>query len=311
MRTQDPERHPPRLARLCHLGLDSPVVTEDSMARLLRTVNIEKAPGSDGVSPFLLKYCTEELTRPLTRIFQQCLQTGAWPSLWKEARVTPVHKKKETTDPANYRLISLLEETANVIDTTNYQLGDITAWGRRWQVKFAAEKTQALVISRSRKDARLLEGKLKFGDDTLALKDSINILAVEVDSRLSFGRHLETVTRTASLRVTLLRRVSHPPDRRLRPHETNEAQVSRVMAVQSSHLDEQYPMSPVTAGQGLRVPWRRSERATRTTVSGDPLLEAPRTHTATGQRAFTWAMATLWNTFSAEVDVVALNTQRV
>ncbi|KAG0726800.1 DNA-directed RNA polymerases I, II, and III subunit RPABC2 [Chionoecetes opilio] len=61
---------------------------------------------------------------------------------------------------------------------------------------------------------------------------------------------------------------------------------------------------------GLRVPWRRSERATRTVASGDLLLEAPRTHTAMGQRAFTWATATLWNTFTVEVDVVAMNTQQ-
>ncbi|KAG0716705.1 hypothetical protein GWK47_000965 [Chionoecetes opilio] len=66
-----------------------------------------------------------------------------------------------------------------------------------------------MVISRSREDPGLLEGKLKFGDDTLAIKDSINILGVEVDSRLCFVRQLETVARRASLRVTLLRRVRH------------------------------------------------------------------------------------------------------
>ncbi|KAG0714527.1 Retrovirus-related Pol polyprotein from type-1 retrotransposable element R1 2 [Chionoecetes opilio] len=101
------------------------------------------------------------------------------------------------------------EETANVIDDANRQLGDITAWGRRWQVQFAAEKNQAMVISRSRENSRLLEGKLKFGDDTLAIEDSINILGVKVDSRLSFDRHLETVARRVSLKVTLLRRVRH------------------------------------------------------------------------------------------------------
>ncbi|KAG0719251.1 hypothetical protein GWK47_007326 [Chionoecetes opilio] len=70
-------------------------------------------------------------------------------------------------------------------------------------------KTQAMVISRSREDPRLLEGKLKFGDDTRAIKNSINIPGVEVDSKLRFDRHLETVARRASLRVTLLRRVRH------------------------------------------------------------------------------------------------------
>ncbi|KAG0717669.1 hypothetical protein GWK47_053963 [Chionoecetes opilio] len=103
------------------------------------------------------------------------------------------------------------EETANVIDATNRQLGDITAWGRTGgpsQV-CAGEPPKAMVISRSREDPRLLEGKLKFGDDTLVIKDSINILGVEVDSRLRFDCHLETVARRVSLRVTLLRRVRH------------------------------------------------------------------------------------------------------
>ncbi|MPC87272.1 hypothetical protein E2C01_082130 [Portunus trituberculatus] len=65
------------------------------------------------------------------------------------------------------------------------------AWGKQWQVKFAAEKTQAVVISRSREDIRLIEGQLKFGEDTLAIKESINILGLEVDSKLSFDFQLE------------------------------------------------------------------------------------------------------------------------
>ena len=48
------------------------------------------------------------------------------------------------------------EKAANVIDATNRQLDDILAWGSRLQVKFAAKKTQAILISRSRKDTRLL-----------------------------------------------------------------------------------------------------------------------------------------------------------
>ena len=93
------------------------------------------------------------------------------------------------------------EEAAEVIEATNRHLSDIMAWGRRWQVKFAAEKTQAMLISRSRRDVGLLEGQLRFGEDTLAIKESINVLGVEVDSTLSFARHLESVARRASLRV--------------------------------------------------------------------------------------------------------------
>ena len=50
------------------------------------------------------------------------------------------------------------DETMNVIDDTNQLLGDITSWAARWQVKFAAEKTQAVLIPHLREDAKLLEG---------------------------------------------------------------------------------------------------------------------------------------------------------
>lgn len=38
-------------------------------------------------------------------------------------------------------------EAAGLADTTNSQLDDIVASGRRWHTTFAAEKTQAMVIS--------------------------------------------------------------------------------------------------------------------------------------------------------------------
>ena len=53
----------------------------------------------------------------------------------------------------------------------------------------------------------MLEGQIKFGVDTLAIQDSVNILGVEVDFKLCFDSHLESVAKKASLRVTLIRRV--------------------------------------------------------------------------------------------------------
>ena len=116
MTTMEPERQPPRLTHLCDQPLNSLVVTEGVVARLLRAVNTRKAPGPDGVSPFLLKRCAEELSKPLTRIFQQCLNLSTWPAAWKEARVTPVHKKKDKADPANYRPISLLSTVSKILE---------------------------------------------------------------------------------------------------------------------------------------------------------------------------------------------------
>lgn len=56
-----------------------------------------------------------------------------------------------------------------------------------------------------------------FGDNTMAIRDPIKILGVEVNSKSSFDCHLEIVVRKASLRMTLLRRVSHLLDGCTRP----------------------------------------------------------------------------------------------
>ena len=64
-------------------------------------------------------------------------------------------------------------------------------------------------MSRSREDVRLLADQLMFGENTFAIQDSINILGMEIDSKLSFNCHLESVARIASLNVTVLRRVKN------------------------------------------------------------------------------------------------------
>ncbi|MPC94762.1 putative RNA-directed DNA polymerase from transposon X-element [Portunus trituberculatus] len=90
--------------------------SEAAVTKLLRSTDTRKAPGHDDVSPFLLKHCAEELTKPLTHIFRQCLQTSTWPAAWKEARVTSVNKKKDKGDPANYHPISLLSAVSKILE---------------------------------------------------------------------------------------------------------------------------------------------------------------------------------------------------
>ena len=69
-----------------------------------------------------------------------------------------------------------------MVQSANALLSDIIAWGDRWQVKFAPDKTQAMVVTHSQVDARELHGRLTMGDNTIPLQDSVSILGVEVDS---------------------------------------------------------------------------------------------------------------------------------
>ena len=56
----------------------------------------------------MLSLCDESIVLPLRLIFSNILSTGAYPDIWKQANVTPVHKKGSKQLVSNYKPISLL-----------------------------------------------------------------------------------------------------------------------------------------------------------------------------------------------------------
>ena len=67
--------------------------------------DITKASG--GISARLLKECANEIPPSLCMMFNTSLKTACLPKEWKEANVTPVHKKDSKELASNYRPISL------------------------------------------------------------------------------------------------------------------------------------------------------------------------------------------------------------
>ena len=72
----------------------------------LQQLNPSKASGPDELSPRLLKLIAREIAPPLASLFQQSFNTGAVPTQWKHALVTPIHKSGDKCNPSNYRPIS-------------------------------------------------------------------------------------------------------------------------------------------------------------------------------------------------------------
>ena len=116
MMVRHPERPPPRLTPECDQTVTSVEITRGHVEQLLRATDTRKATGPDNVSPHVLKKCAHELSGPLTMIFNACLRENKWPTIWKEARVVPVHKKNSRSDPQNYRPISLLSVVGKVFE---------------------------------------------------------------------------------------------------------------------------------------------------------------------------------------------------
>ena len=64
----------------------------------------------------MIKLCGPHLCVPLKIIFDNILETGIFPDQWKEANVTPVHKKNDKQIISNYRPISLLPVLSKVFE---------------------------------------------------------------------------------------------------------------------------------------------------------------------------------------------------
>ena len=93
------------------------IVTENEILTVMNSMNVNKTPGPDKISPRLLKEAKNELVKPLTIIFNKTLQAGKVPQEWKLANVTPIFKKGNKSLPANYRPISLTSVVCKLMET--------------------------------------------------------------------------------------------------------------------------------------------------------------------------------------------------
>lgn len=72
--------------------------------------------GPDGIHPRVLRELEEELTKPLSTIYQQSWLSGEVPIDWGLANVMPICKKGQKEDPGNYRPVSLTLLLGKVIE---------------------------------------------------------------------------------------------------------------------------------------------------------------------------------------------------
>ena len=91
-------------------------VSVPGVKKLLNNLNPHKAMGPDGIGPRVLKELSHELAPGLCHLFQKSLDSGIVPSDWKTANVSPVFKKGQRYDPANYRPISLTCVVSKVME---------------------------------------------------------------------------------------------------------------------------------------------------------------------------------------------------
>ena len=82
-------------------------ISVNGIIKLLQGLKPDKAPGPDQIRPLLLQKLCLEIAPVLQVIFSKSLEEGSLPSEWLKANVSPIFKKGEKSNPANYRPISL------------------------------------------------------------------------------------------------------------------------------------------------------------------------------------------------------------
>ena len=93
----------PKLVFTC----DFPDFSVASVLNTISSLKSSKSVGPDGFSAALLKEIKYEICQPVTWLFGLSMKSGKLPDAWKTARISPIFKKGEASDPCNYRPIAL------------------------------------------------------------------------------------------------------------------------------------------------------------------------------------------------------------
>ena len=85
------------------------------------------------------------------------------------------------------------------------ELGRVSEWCDLWGMKLNASKTKTMIVSRSR-TMHPSHLPLTIGGIVLEESDDLVILGVTFDSKMTFEKHLRSVSRAAALRPGILRK---------------------------------------------------------------------------------------------------------
>ena len=91
-----------------HSFVDIPPLGVQEVFTALRQLKQTGTRGIDGIDGKILKLSAPIIAETLTYIYNLCLDKHYFPNVLKQAKIIPLHKSGNTTDPSNYRPISIL-----------------------------------------------------------------------------------------------------------------------------------------------------------------------------------------------------------
>ena len=78
---------------ITNIKLPSVKFESKDISNIIRSLDVNKAVGHHSISIRMLKICDSAIAKPLTIIFNNCINQSIFPDIWKKSNVCPNHKK--------------------------------------------------------------------------------------------------------------------------------------------------------------------------------------------------------------------------
>ena len=79
-----------------------PLLTVYEVGKLITGLTSKKSMGPDNIPAYLLKLAHPYVVEPLTYFYNLCIQKNVFPEIFKTAKVIPLPKNTDRTDPNNF-----------------------------------------------------------------------------------------------------------------------------------------------------------------------------------------------------------------
>ena len=90
-------------------------MTSEQVQSYIKALDQSKATGLDGLGPKIFRLALNSLSQIIAILINVSIHTGQFPNEMKCAKVFPIFKGGDKSDPSNYRPISILSTISKKI----------------------------------------------------------------------------------------------------------------------------------------------------------------------------------------------------